>query len=195
MSGYCGKFLRINLKSGAIKKEDLNMEFAKKFIGGRGLGSFILSQEVPPNIDAFSPENKIIIATGPLTGTQAPASGRHMVITKSPLTGTIACSNSGGFWAAELKKAGYDMIILEEMSEKPCYIFVSDDTVEIRNAENYWGKLVSETTEGLLDEVGDAKARVMTIGPAGENKALVAAVMNDKYRAAGRSGVGAVMGS
>jgi aldehyde:ferredoxin oxidoreductase len=195
MFGYCGKFLRINLSSGTIKKEDLDMEIAKKFIGGRGLGSFILSQEISPNIDAFSPENKIIIAAGPLTGTQAPASGRHMVITKSPLTDTIASSNSGGFWGAELKKAGYDMIILEEISEKPCYIFISDDIIEIRDAEKYWGKLVSETTEGLLNEVSDSKARVMAIGPAGEKKSLVAAVMNDKYRAAGRSGVGAVMGS
>jgi aldehyde:ferredoxin oxidoreductase len=171
------------------------MKIACKFIGGRGLGSYILSQEVSPTVDAFSAENKIIIATGPLTGTQAPSSGRHMVVTKSPLTGTIASSNSGGFWGAELKKAGYDMIILEEKSEKPCYIFISDDTVEIRDAEKYWGKLVSETTEGLLDEVGDTKARVMTIGPAGEKKSLVAAIMNEKYRAAGRSGVGAVMGS
>jgi aldehyde:ferredoxin oxidoreductase len=195
MSGYCGKFLRINLSSGTIEKEDLDMKIACKFIGGRGLGSYILSQEVSPTVDAFSAENKIIIATGPLTGTQAPSSGRHMVVTKSPLTGTIASSNSGGFWGAELKKAGYDMIILEEKSEKPCYIFISDDTVEIRDAEKYWGKLVSETTEGLLDEVGDTKARVMTIGPAGEKKSLVAAIMNEKYRAAGRSGVGAVMGS
>ncbi|MHC4725258.1 MAG: aldehyde ferredoxin oxidoreductase family protein [Planctomycetota bacterium] len=183
MSGYCGKFIRINMK------------IACKFIGGRGLGSYILSQEVSPTVDAFSAENKIIIAAGPLTGTQAPASGRHMVVTKSPLTGTIASSNSGGFWGAELKKAGYDLIILEDKSEKPCYIFINDDNIEIRNAEKYWGKLVSETTEGLLDEVGDTKARVMTIGPAGEKKSLVAAIMNDKYRAAGRSGVGAVMGS
>jgi aldehyde:ferredoxin oxidoreductase len=195
MAGYCGKFLRINLRSGKIEKENLDMEIARKFIGGRGLGSYVLSQEVSPTVDAFSPENKIIIAAGPLTGTQAPASGRHMVVTKSPLTGTIASSNSGGFWGAELKKAGYDMIILEDKSEKPCYLFISDDIVEIRDAEKYWGKLVSETTDGLIDEVGDPKARIMTIGPAGEKKSLVAAVMNDKYRAAGRSGVGAVMGS
>jgi aldehyde:ferredoxin oxidoreductase len=195
MSGYCGQFLRINLRTQKIEKEKLDMELARKFIGGRGLGSYILSKEVSPEVESFSPENKIIIATGPLTGTQAPASGRHMVVTKSPLTGTIASSNSGGFWGAELKRAGYDMIILEDKSEKPCYIFISDDAVEIRNAEKYWGKLVSETTEGLLNEVGDMKARVMTIGPAGEKMSLVAAIMNDKYRAAGRSGVGAVMGS
>ncbi|MHC4758372.1 MAG: aldehyde ferredoxin oxidoreductase family protein [Planctomycetota bacterium] len=195
MSGYCGQFLRINLRTQTIKKEKLDMELARKFIGGRGLGSYILSQEISSTVEAFSPENKIIVATGPLTGTQAPASGRHMVVTKSPLTGTIASSNSGGFWGAELKKAGYDMIILEDKSEKPCYIFINDDSVEIRDAEKYWGKLVSETTDNLLEDVNEPKARVMTIGPAGEKMSLVAAIMNDKYRAAGRSGVGAVMGS
>ena len=195
MSGYCGQFLRINLRTQTIQKEHLDIDRAKKFIGGRGLASYILSREISPTVEPFSPENKIIIATGPLTGTQAPASGRHMVVTKSPLTGTIACSNSGGYWGAELKKAGYDMVILEEKSEKPCYICIQDDNVEIRDAETYWGKLVSETTEKLIKELGDSKARVMTIGPAGEKRSLLAAIMNDKYRAAGRSGVGAVMGS
>lgn len=195
MAGYCGKLLRVNLSTGEIKKEPLDLTVAKKFIGGRGLGSYLLAQEIDPKVDPLSPDNKIIFATGPLTGSSAPTSGRYMVITKSPLTGAIACSNSGGFWGAELKFAGYDLIIVEGKAAQPCYIYIKDDVVEIRNAEKYWGRLVSETTSLLLEEVGDKKARVLTIGPAGEKLSPIAAVMNEKYRAAGRSGVGAVMGS
>jgi len=195
MSGYCGKLLRLNLGTGEIKKEKLDLELAKKFIGGRGLATYFLAQQVPPAADPLGPENKIIFATGPLTGTQAPASARYMVVTKSPLTGTAACSNSGGFWGPELKHAGFDLIIVEGKSDRPCYISINDDTVEIRNSEKYWGRLVSETTDMLLKEAPDPKARVLAIGPAGEKLSLLAAVMNDKYRAAGRSGVGAVMGS
>ncbi len=195
MAGYCGKLLRVNLSTGEITKEELDIALAKKFVGGRGLGSYFLAEEVDPAVDALSAENKLIFATGPLTGSQAPASGRYMVVTKSPLSGTIACSNSGGFWGAELKRAGYDMIIVQGRSDKPCYISVNDDAVEIKSAERCWGKLVSETTDLLLEEAGDAKARVLTIGPAGERQLLLACIMNDRYRAAGRSGVGAVMGS
>ena len=195
MPGYCEKLLRINLTTGEIKKEKLDLELAKKFIGGRGLGTYFLSQQVPADVDPLSPENKIIFATGPLTGTKAPTSARYMVVTKSPLTGTVACSNSGGFWGPELKHAGFDLIIVEGKSDKPCYISINDDTVEIRNAEQHWGKLVSETTDMLLKEAPDPKARILTIGPAGEKLSLLAAVINDRYRAAGRSGVGAVMGS
>lgn len=195
MAAYCGKILRINLTTGNITKEDLDLNIAKKFIGGRGLGTYFINKEVDPKIDALSPENKLIIATGPLTGSKAPTSGRYMVVTKSPLSGTIASSNSGGFWGAELKHAGYDLLIIEGKSEKPCYITINDDAVEIKCAEKYWGKLVIETTDKLIEESSDPKSRVLMIGPAGEQLSLIAAVMNDKYRAAGRSGVGAVMGS
>ncbi len=195
MAGYTGKFLRINLSTGQINKEDLDMAVAMKFIGGRGLGSYFLSQEIDPEIEPLSPANKIIFAAGPLTGSQAPTGGRYMVVTKSPLTGTIASSNSGGFWGAELKFAGYDLIIVEGKSQTPCYIHINDDVVGIKDATKYWGKLVSETTDLLLQETADPKARVLTIGPAGEKMLLLASIMNDKYRAAGRSGVGAVMGS
>lgn len=195
MSGYSGKFLRINLSTGQIDQENLDMELAIKFVGGRGLATYYMAQEIDPEIEPFDSANKIIFATGPLTGSQAPTGGRYMVVTKSPLSGTIASSNSGGFWGAELKRAGYDFIIVEGKSDKPCYIYINDDTVEIKDAKQYWGKLVSQTTDLLLQETGDPKARVLTIGPAGEKLALLACVMNDKYRAAGRSGVGAVMGS
>jgi len=195
MSGYCGKLLRINLTAGTVSTEPIDPEVARKFIGGRGLGTWYLSQEVSPQVDPLSPENKLIIATGPVTGTRAPASGRYMVVTKSPLTGTVACSNAGGYWGPELKFAGYDMIVLEGKAPQPSYITIRDDEVEIHDAADYWGKLVGETTDALLEAFGDPKARVLVIGPAGERLSPIAAVMNDKYRAAGRSGVGAVMGS
>jgi len=195
MAGYTGQFLRVDLSTGQIDKEKLDLELATKFIGGRGLASYFLTQEVDPETEPLDPANKLIVATGPLSGSRAPTGGRYMVITKSPLSGTIASSNSGGFWGAELKRAGYDLIIVEGKSDKPCYININDDTVEIKDAQKYWGKLVSETTDSLLEETGDPKARVLTIGPAGEKLSLLACIINDKYRAAGRSGVGAVMGS
>jgi aldehyde:ferredoxin oxidoreductase len=159
------------------------------------LATYFLAREIDPAIEPFRAENKLIFATGPLTGTQAPTSGRYMVVTKSPLSGTVASSNSGGFWGVQLKRAGYDLLIIEGKSDKPCYIYINNDIVEIRSAEKYWGKLVSQTTDGLIEEVGNSKAKVAAIGPAGEKRSLLASVMNDKYRAAGRSGVGAVMGS
>lgn len=194
MSGYTGKMLRVNLTEGTIQIENLDRLESIKYLGGRGLGTKLYMDEVDPNIEPLDTENKMIIATGPLTGTQAPTSGRFMVVTKSPLTGTIASSNSGGHWGAELKSAGYDAIILEGKSDAPVYLNIVDDQVEIRDASGLWGKVVSETTDAL-EKVHGEKAKVLTIGPAGENLSMMAAVMNDRYRAAGRSGVGAVMGS
>ena len=195
MGGYCGKLLRINLTSGEISTEAIDPDIARKFIGGRGLGTWYLTREIDPQIEALSPANKLIIATGPVTGTRAPASGRYMVVTKSPLTGTVACSNSGGYWGPELKFAGYDVLILEGKAPRPSTITIRDAEVRIHDAAGYWGKLVGETTDALLEAFGDPKARVLAIGPAGEKMSPIAAVINDKYRAAGRSGVGAVMGS
>lgn len=194
MYGYQGKILRVNLSNGIIKVEPLDEEVAKKFIGGRGLATKLFVDEVSPLVDALSPENKLLVAAGPLTGTPTPTGGRYMVVTKSPLTGTIASSNSGGYWGAELKFAGYDIIIVEGKSEKPVYLMIEDDTVEIRDASHLWGKVVSETTSMLLKEVPE-KSRVLTIGPSGEKLSFMAAILNDVSRAAGRSGVGAVMGS
>ena len=194
MYGYEGKILRVNLSTGTYGVEDLDEALATKFVGGRGLGTKIFSDEVSPKVDPLSPENKIIFVTGPLTGAPVPTSGRYMVVTKSPLTGAIACSNSGGYWGAELKFAGYDMIIVEGKADKPVYLVIEDDKIEIRDAGHVWGKVVSETTNTLKAEAPD-KARVLAIGPAGEKLSNIAAVMNDIWRAAGRSGVGAVMGS
>ncbi|WML37036.1 aldehyde ferredoxin oxidoreductase family protein [Clostridium sp. OS1-26] len=194
MFGYNGKVLRINLNDKTFKFEVLDIDKAKKYLGSRGLGVKTLFDEVDPKIDPLSPDNKFIIATGPLTGTPVPTSGRFMVVTKSPLTGTIAIANSGGKWGAELKAAGYDMLIVEGKSDTPVYVNIVDDKVEFKDASKAWGKLVLETTTMLQNET-DAKAKVLCIGPAGEKLSPMAAVMNDVDRAAGRGGVGAVMGS
>lgn len=192
---YAGKVLRVNLSTGSVVKEDLPMDKAKAFLGGRGLGGKMLTEEIPAGIDPLGEENKVFFITGSLTGTPAVTSGRYMVVTKSPLNNVIASSNSGGYWGAELKIAGYHMVIVEGKSETPVYLYINDGDVEIRPADKYWGMTSVAVDNGLKEEVGDPKARVLNIGPAGENLSPIAAVMNDKWRAAGRSGVGAVMGS
>lgn len=194
MKGWVGKILRVDLTSGEWKAEELDRNLAIKFIGGRGLGSKILYDEIDPKVDPFSPNNKLIMATGPLTGTSASAAGRYMAITKSPLTGTIACSNSGGHFGAELKFAGFDLVIIEGKAKEPVYLFIEDGKVEIRDARHLWGKTTHEATDQILSET-DMDAKVACIGPAGEKRVRFACIINDKHRAAGRSGVGAIMGS
>ncbi|MCR4431790.1 MAG: aldehyde ferredoxin oxidoreductase family protein [Tepidanaerobacteraceae bacterium] len=194
MFGWTGTVLRVNLSDGTIKKEAINTKDASSYIGARGLATKIMMNEVDPKVDPLSPENKLIFMTGPLTGTFAPTSGRYVVVSKAPLTGTIGSSNSGGHFGPELKFAGYDGIIFEGKSEKPVYLWIHDDLVELRSAEHLWGKNVFETTDEILKETAD-DARVACIGPAGEKMVLFATVMNDKHRAAGRSGMGTVMGS
>lgn len=195
MGSVLGKVLRVNLTTGAVTKEEISAELSKAFIGGRGLGGKMLSDEIPAGIDALSTENKLFFITGPLTGTAAPTGGRYMVVTKSPLNDVITSSNSGGFWGAELKFAGYDMLVVEGKAAEPVYISIKDDKVEIKPASHVWGKNTNETTDLLLAEFGDPKARVANIGTAGEQLSRIACIMNDRWRAAGRSGVGAVMGS
>lgn len=193
MNGYNGKVLRINLTTNSITTEELDIKNAQKFIGNRGLGVKTLIDEVNPKVDPLSEENKLIIVTGPLTAAPMPTSGRYMVVTKSPLTEGIAFANSGGFWGAQFKNAGYDMAIIEGKAEKPVYISIEDDKVEIKDAANLWGMVSSEVTEALQKVHPGSK--VMNIGPAGEKLSYMAAIMNDVDRAAGRGGVGAVMGS
>jgi aldehyde:ferredoxin oxidoreductase len=192
---WAKKILRVDLSTGTVKSEPLNMDWAQTYLGSRGLGSKYLVSEVDPRVDPLSPANKIIWATGPLTGTMASTGGRYTVITKSPLTGAIACSNSGGYWGAELKMAGWDMIIFEGKSARPVYLYINDDTAELRDAAHLWGKSVWQTEAMLKTALQDPLVRVSSIGKAGENGVLYAAVVNDLHRAAGRSGVGTVMGS
>ncbi len=192
-TAYNGKLARINLSTGMIQTEELDFELAKKFVGGRGLATKIIYDEGIATVDPLSEQNKIVYMTGPMTGTSSPTSGRYMVVTKSPLNNMIASSNSGGIWGAKLKYAGWDGLIVEGKSEKPVYINVEDDKIEILPADEYMGML-SEEVDDKLKEI-HTQCSVLNIGPAGENLSLLAAIMNDKHRAAGRSGVGAVMGS
>ncbi len=189
------KILRVNLTTGCCNIEPLNMTWANEYLGQRGLGSKYLLEEMDPAVDALSVENKLVIATGPLTGTMASTGGRWSVITKGPLTDAIACSNSGGKFGAELKLAGYDLVIIEGKSEKAVYLHIENEKVELCDASEVWGKTVWET-EGLLQKkYSDPLMRFASIGQAGENLCRYACIVNDLHRAAGRSGVGAVMGS
>lgn len=192
---WAGKILRVDLTAGTVKSEPLNMQWARDYLGSRGLGTKYFTEEVDAKVDPLAPENKLIWATGPLTGTMASTGGRYTVITKGPLTGAIACSNSGGHWGAELKQAGWDLIIFEGCSPKPVYLYVNDDVAELRDASHLWGQSVWKTEEALKKAHQDPLLRIASIGKAGENQVLYAAVVNDLHRAAGRSGVGAVAGS
>lgn len=193
--GWAGRIVRLDLSNHSADVEDLNREWAKTYIGARGLGVKYLHEEVDPNCDALSADNRLYLVTGPLTGTAAPTAARYEAVTKSPLTGFVATSNSGGHWGPELKFAGYDMVAIEGASEDPVWLWINDDEIEIRDARHLWGKGVWETEDLIREEMGASDARVLSIGQAGENLVRFASIMNDKHRAAGRSGVGAVMGS
>ena len=189
------KVLRVNLSTGKISKESINEDLIKRYLGGRGLATKYISMEIDPKVDPLSPENKLIFANGLLTGTLAPTGGRYMVVTKGPLTGTIASSNSGGFFGAELSHAGYMLLIVEGKAKSPVYISIKDDEVKINDASEMWGMNTHQVTDTILEKFGESKARVACIGPAGEKLSIVACIINDKNRSAGRTGVGAVMGS
>ncbi len=194
MYGWTGKILRVDLTGGIISYETLGPAIYKDYIGGRGLGIYFLNREGDPKSDPLSPENLLVMATGPLTGTGAPTGARYMVMTKSPLTGAITCSNSGGMFPTEMKRSGLDAIVISGQAKAPVYLWINQGQAELRSAAHLWGKNTHETTDILVSET-DVRARVACIGPAGEKKVLFASIMNDKNRAAGRSGVGAVMGS
>ena len=194
MFGWTGTILRVNLTKGKVSREATDIKLAHDYIGARGLGVRIISDEVDPKADALGPDNKLIFAPGPLTGTFAPSAGRFDVITKGPLNGVIAASNSGGSFGPELKYAGYDAVIIEGKAAKPSYLWIKDDEVEIRDAAAIWGHSTPDTTD-LVRAATDEDAKVACIGPAGEKLALLANIMNEMFRAAGRTGVGAVMGS
>lgn len=195
MGGWAGRILRVDLTSGSWRTEPLRGEWAKDFIGGRGLGAKYLYEEMNPAVDPLSPDNTLIFATGPLTGTNASCGARYMVVTKGALTNAITTSNSGGRWGPELKCAGYDVIIVEGRAPRPVYLWIYDDEVRVNDAGKLWGKTVWETEDGIREETGVPDALVASIGPAGERLVRFACIVNDRHRAAGRSGVGAVMGS
>jgi aldehyde:ferredoxin oxidoreductase len=194
MYGWHGRLLRVNLTDGTIAEERFTEEEARKYIGGRGLAIKYLMEGMDPRSDPLSPENLLIMATGPLTATPAPTGNRYMIVTKSPLTGALSNSNSGGEFPTFMKRSGYDLFIFEGKAQKPVYLYVDEGKAELRDAAHLWGMDTHETTDTIVAETAE-DVRVACIGPAGENLALIAAVLNDKHRAAARSGVGAVMGS
>lgn len=194
MFGWHGKVLRVDLSNQRFSVQDVEPRIAKDFIGGRGWAIKYLYDELDPTIDPLAPENMLIFGTGPLTATPAPTGNRYMVVTKSPLSGALSCSNSGGIFPTELKRSGFDLIIFKGKAKRPVYLQVINEEVEIHPAEHLWGMTIPECVDALLEET-DSKAKVACIGPAGERQVKLASIMNDKHRAAGRSGVGAVMGS
>lgn len=193
--GWVGKYLFVDLTERRIEARDLDYEWARDFVGGRGLGARYLYELSDPTVDPFDPRNHLIFATGPLTGTNASCGARYMVVTKGALTGCITTSNSGGHFGPELKFAGFDFVVVSGRAKSPVYLFVSDGRAWIHDASEIWGQGVWRTEDLIREELGLPGAKVASIGPAGENLVRFACIINDKHRAAGRSGVGAVMGS
>lgn len=194
-----GQILRIDLSSGSSKVEPLNHSTVRDFIGGRGLATKILFDEVDAKVDPLGRENKLIFASGVLTGTGVPSTSRFMVVAKSPLTGSIGCPNAGGYFGPRMKFAGYDLLVIEGRAAEPVYVSIRDDEVKIRSAHHLWGKTTSMTESriraGIKDKKVEKRTSIVTIGPAGENLVTFACVMSDGGRTAGRSGLGAIMGS
>ena len=193
--GYTGKILRVNLSDKSISIEEPDDKFYRRYFGGTGLIGYYLLKELKPGIDPLGPDNKLIFSAGVITGIPCSGSGRSGVGSKSPLTGGWGDSQAGGFWGAELKRAGWDAIIIEGKAANPVYLWINDDKVEIRDASHLWGKATLEVEEQIQDELGDKRVRVAQIGPAGEKLVRFACILNDITHAYGRNGHGAVMGS
>ena len=195
IGGIHGKILHVDLTTGATLVEHPPEEMYKLLVGGRALIAYLLLRDLPVDTDAFSPDNLLIFAPGIMQGTNLPGSGRHAVGGKSPLTGAIASAEAGGWWGHEFKRTGYDALVVRGKAETPVYLWINNGGVEIRPADHLWGELTAPTQQAIHQELGDDKVRVAQIGPAGENRVMYAAVMHDINRAAGRNGLGALMGS
>jgi aldehyde:ferredoxin oxidoreductase len=193
--GYAGKILRVNLSNNSISEERLDKLFCRRYLGGTGFISYFLYRELKQGVEPLSVDNKLVFALGPVTGTPMIGSGRSAVGGKSPLSGGIALSQVGEYWGSELKRAGYDCIIIEGKAEKPAYIWVNDGEASIKDARHLWGKETKETQQAIRAELGDDNIRVAMIGPGGENQVKFACIMHGLYDTAGRGGLGAVMGS
>jgi aldehyde:ferredoxin oxidoreductase len=194
--GYAGRILHVDLTTGKTHTEPLNEDYAKKYIGGIGLGMRLWLDHSKPGVDPFSPENPLILATGPTSGTVWPTGGNgHAFVSKSPQSYGVGESKSHGSFGTELKRAGYDAVIFKGKAERPVYVWIDDDSVQILDASHLWGKSPAETEDAIKEELGDYYIRVAAIGPAGEKLVRIACIINEKTRAAGRTGMGAVMGS
>jgi aldehyde:ferredoxin oxidoreductase len=194
-SAYTGRILRVDLSAGELWVDEPDDDFYRRFIGGRNIILHYLLTVMPARAEPLGPENLLIFAPGLLTGTVLPGAGRHAIGGKSPLTGALGSCEAGGWWGAELKRAGFDAIIIQGKAETPVYLWIKDGFVEIRDAAPLWGRRTADVQHSLRQELGDEKIRVAQIGPAGENLVRFASIMHDINRAAGRSGLGAVMGS
>ncbi|MEA2090290.1 MAG: aldehyde ferredoxin oxidoreductase N-terminal domain-containing protein, partial [Thermoproteota archaeon] len=196
MYGYAGRILHIDLISGKTETESLDEELARNYIGGIGLGIRLLLDHSKSGVHPFSPENPLILTTGPLSGTMAPTGGNgHAFVCKSPESGGVAEAKAHGFFGTELKRAGYDAVIVKGKAEKPTYIWIDDDAVQLLDAKHLWGESPAETEDAIREELKDHYIRAACIGPAGEKLVRLACIINDKTRACGRTGAGAVMGS
>ncbi len=193
--GYTGNILRVDLSKEKISIENPDDIFYRRYIGGEGFVAYFLLKELEKNVDPLGPQNKLIFATGPITGISIPGSGRNSIGAKSPLTGGFGEAEVGGFWGAELKLAGLDAIIIEGKAKNPVYLWVHDEIVEIKDANHIWGKNTGDTQKIIKEELADKLVRIAKIGPSGENLVCYACVINDLRNAAGRTGMGAVMGS
>ncbi len=186
--GYNGKILRVNLTSGTIHVEEPSEEFYQLYLGGRGFIIYTLLREVPAGIDPLGPENKLVFALGPMTGMPLSGCGRNSVGAKSPLAGVYGESEAGGFWGAELKRAGYDAIIIEGAANYPVYLLIQDGEVELKDARHLWGLEVAPTQESIRAELKNKRIKTAVIGPAGERLVRYASIINDVRHAAGRTG-------
>ena len=194
-NGFHDRILRVNLTNGSISTEAPGERFFRTYLGGWGLIAYYLLKELPCGADPLGPENLLIFAPGVLTGAPAGGTGRNAVGAKSPLTGGFGEGDMGGYWGAELKRAGWDAIIFTGRAEKPVYLWIKDDVVELRDAEHLWGRETLDVERALREELGEPRLRVAQCGPAGERLARIACIIGDANRAAGRTGLGAVMGS
>lgn len=195
MEGYAGKILHVDLATGKTHTESLEEPFVRSYIGGFGLGMALLLKYCPRKVNPFSPDNPLILATGPFSGTLAPSGSGHVFMAKSPQTLGVGLSKAYGHFGAELKRAGYDAIVFRGRSERPVYVWIDDDSIQILSAEHLWGSSPIETEEAIREELGDYGIRVASIGVAGEKLAGIAAIVSDKTRVAARMGLGGVMGS
>ncbi len=194
MTGWSGKILRVDLTKGELSEEELPAPLAQEYLGGRGLAAKILLDELDPTVDPFDPGNRLVLATGPLTGSGAVATGRYVAVTKSPLTGGLVCGDSGGHFPAELKLAGYDLVVIAGRAEEPVYLWIDDGKVELRPADHLWGKDTYECEKLLIDELGQ-EVKVASIGPAGEKLVKTATLVNEKLWAVNGAGIGTIMGA
>ncbi len=194
IGGVHGKNLHVDLTTREIQIEEPPEEFYRLLVGGRAMVAYYLLRDLPPDTDPFSPDNLLIFAPGIMQGTNLPGSGRHGVGGKSPLTGAIGSSEAGGWWGHEFKRAGFDALVIRGRAETPVYLWIKNREVEIRKADHLWGQLTAPTQQAIRQELDNEKIRIAQIRPAGENRVLYAAVLHDINRAAGRNGLGALMG-